>query len=422
MNHRLILLIAVILNICLPSGAQMLRDSVLINFRQSKVNLDTTYMGNPEALEHARKAIEFYHRPDSNFVLKNVAVVGGASPEGSVKINERLSRQRAAKIFNYIGASFDLPDSLTTFTYLGRDWAGLYTLVLADDKVPYRDEVIDLLGDILSSYRSGELESHGNLARIKRLRGGVPYSYMYSKLFPKLRASKLILTFDKPYPWKADIFTLPVAPIDTRFSYPEPRLADVVMPQSLSPFYMALKSNMLYDALAVPNIGIEFYLGKNISLGANWMYGWWKNDTRHRYWRVYGGDLALRWWFGKKAHQKPLTGHHLGIYGGLLTYDLEWGGRGYMGGIPGGTLWDRCNHHFGVEYGYSLPVARRLNIDFTLGLGYLGGEYREYIPIDNHYVWQATKYRRWLGPTKAEISLVWLIGRGNFNKGKGGGL
>ena len=40
--------------------------------------------------------------------------------------------------------------------------------------------------------------------------------------------------------------------------------------------------------------------------------------------------------------------------------------------------------------------------------------------IDNCYVWQATKERHWFGPTKAEISLVWLIGRGNFNKGKGG--
>ena len=65
-------------------------------------------------------------------------------------------------------------------------------------------------------------------------------------------------------------------------------------------------------------------------------------------------------------------------------------------------------------------MARRLNIDFGIGIGYLGGEYKEYKPIDNHYVWQATKKRHWFGPTKAEISLVWLIGRGNTNKGKGG--
>ena len=72
-----------------------------------------------------------------------------------------------------------------------------------------------------------------------------------------------------------------------------------------------------------------------------------------------------------------------------------------------------------MEYGYSLPIAKRLNIDFNLGVGYLGGEFKEYLPIDGHYVWQATKYRHWVGPTKLEVSLTWLLGRGNINEGKG---
>ena len=59
-------------------------------------------------------------------------------------------------------------------------------------------------------------------------------------------------------------------------------------------------------------------------------------------------------------------------------------------------------------------------MDFTVGIGYLGGEYKEYLPIDNCYVWQATKHRHWFGPTKAEVSLVWLLGRGNYNEKKGG--
>ena len=45
----------------------------------------------------------------------------------------------------------------------------------------------------------------------------------------------------------------------------------------------------------------------------------------------------------------------------------------------------------GVAYGYSLPVGHRFNVDFTLGIGYLGGSYKEYIPLDGHYVWQTTK-------------------------------
>jgi hypothetical protein len=178
------------------------------------------------------------------------------------------------------------------------------------------------------------------------------------------------------------------------------------------PFYMAAKTNMLYDLGIVPNVGVEFYLGKNFSVVGNWMYSWWKSDKAAWYWRTYGGDLAVRYWFGKKAQEKPLQGHHVGLYGQIVTYDFEVGGRGYLG--------DRWSWGAGAEYGYSLPVAKRLNIDFNLGVGYLGGEFKEYLPIDGHYVWQVTKHRHWFGPTKAEISLTWLLGRGNDNEGKGG--
>ena len=181
---------------------------------------------------------------------------------------------------------------------------------------------------------------------------------------------------------------------------------------STKPFYMAIKSNMLYDAAAVPNVGMEFYLGRNFSIVGNWMYSWWKSDKAAWYWRIYGGDLEMRYWFGKAAEKKPLTGHHIGLYGQILTYDFIAGKRGYLG--------DRWTYAAGIAYGYSLPITKRLNIDFDLGLGYLSGEYKEYIPIDGHYAWQATKYRRMFGPTKAEISLVWLLGNGNINDRKGG--
>lgn len=128
----------------------------------------------------------------------------------------------------------------------------------------------------------------------------------------------------------------------------------------------------------------------------------------HNYWRIYGGDVELRKWLGSAAKRKPLTGYHIGAYAQIVTYDFELGGRGYLA--------DRWSYAAGMSYGYSLPVAKRLNIDFSIGLGYMGGEYKEYLPQDGHYVWQSTKRRHWIGPTKAEISLVWLIGRGNINK------
>ncbi len=186
------------------------------------------------------------------------------------------------------------------------------------------------------------------------------------------------------------------------------------------PLLRSLKTNMLYDAALIPNISVEFIPCPQLSVYGEWMYAWWKSDRHKRYWQVYGGDIGARWWFGKESDAHPFAGHHLGICGGALIFDFELGDKGYMGGRPGGKLWDRCIVNTGIEYGYSLQVGRRLNIDFSIGIGYLGGKYIKYFPFDNEYFREKEYNLRYFGPTKAEISLVWLIGRGNTNPRKGG--
>lgn len=423
MKHKLLLILTLSLGVCISMKAQTFSDSVMLKFRQSKIDIVPSLGDNKRSLDSINSLLSSPLLKDSTIVLRDVNVVGGASPEGTVRFNEWLSRQRAEAIYKYVGQRIALPDSLTSFTFLGRDWEGLKKLVLSDHNVPDRDIVLSEIDAIIESNRLLHKESPENVNRIKRIGKGVPYRYMYRNLFPILRESKLILTFDRlkperiinPYDDQIRIWidTIPTLPPVAPYSLP------VENPHR--PFYMALKSNMLSDVLAVPEIGAEFYLGKNMSIVGNWMYGWWDKNSAHRYWRLYGGDIALRWWFGKAAHEKPLTGHHVGIYAGVLTYDFEFGGKGYMGGLPGKSLWDRCMRQVGIEYGYSLPIARRWNIDFTLGVGYLGGKYEEYVPMDKCYVWQATKQKTWIGPTKLEISLTWLLGRGNYNKQKGGG-
>lgn len=166
----------------------------------------------------------------------------------------------------------------------------------------------------------------------------------------------------------------------------------------------ALKTCMILDAAAIPNVGLEIYMGKRWSVAAKWHYAWWKNDSRSWYWYTYGGDVSLRRWFGKKAASRSFTGHHIDLYGQMLTYDLLTRARGYMS--------DKWTYGAGFAYGYSVPIAKRLNIDFALGVGSMVGEFHEYLPIGGEYVWQETKKRHRFGLNKAEISLVLLLGGG----------
>lgn len=421
MFKKLFFIVTVLCGISIHAVARPateIRDSVKIYFRQGKIDLVPDLYSNQESLDRIADRMSNEYA-DSVYRLKRVEVVGAASPEGSEKFNKWLSEQRAGVLFDYLSRYGELSDSVKITTYLGRDWRGLIRMVEADSAMPARKPTLDKLNEIADDVDAGRAKGETPLVRIKKFRGGVPYRYMYRNFFPTLRASKIRLWYEKVKN-EAYVAPEPAIPVvhDTVFIT---EYIQLPCPESpCSPFYMDVRTNMLYDLAAIPNIGVEFYLGHDLSIIADWQYGWWKTDRRHRYWRAYGGDLGLRWWFGEAADEKPLTGHHLGVYGQILTYDFEWGGKGYMGGKPGGTLWDKMHWGVGVEYGYSLPIARRLNLDFSLGIGYLGGTYYTYKPVDGCYVWQSTKKRNWFGPTKAEVSLVWLIGCDNFNRQKGG--
>ena len=58
---------------------------------------------------------------------------------------------------------------------------------------------------------------------------------------------------------------------------------------------LALKTNLLYDAVLIPNIGVEVSLGKQWTASADWFYTWFSSDNRHRYWQGYGGYLTARY-------------------------------------------------------------------------------------------------------------------------------
>lgn len=174
-----------------------------------------------------------------------------------------------------------------------------------------------------------------------------------------------------------------------------------------------ITTNMLYDAALTPNIGLGASVTDRISVVADWMYARWDNRDRHRYWRVYGGDIEARYRIGKRRGS-PLGGHHIGVYGSMTCYDFQ-AGRSHRG-----VLSDKWNYAVGLSYTYSLPVSTHFNIDFSLGIGYLWGNYKKCATIDDCDVWLSTHRLGWFGPTRAGVSLVWLVGGAVKNDRKGG--
>lgn len=181
---------------------------------------------------------------------------------------------------------------------------------------------------------------------------------------------------------------------------------------------LTVGTNLLHDVALVPDVEVGICLADRYTIQADWMYAWWSNRGRRLYWRVYGGDIGVTARIGKPDGINPLSGHHIGAYASIVTYDFQ------LGRSHTGVMGDKFNYAAGIYYRFSLPVARRLNIDFSLGVGYMWGRYIRQHLVDTHDVWISTHRRRWIGPTRAGISLTWLIGHGNVNatrSKKGGG-
>ena len=174
----------------------------------------------------------------------------------------------------------------------------------------------------------------------------------------------------------------------------------------------ALKTNLLSDLAVMPSVGLEVTIAQKLSLGINGTYGWMDDQPWHDNIRLATADMELRYWFGNNS-RALLKGLHAGIYGAVYRYDFLFGGKGNQAKINWGT---------GVSGGYTVPLGDCLSINFGLYIGYIGGKYKKYGMSDDkyhHYVWTEEKSGHYLGPTKAEISLIWLFSRSLRSK-KGG--
>ena len=398
-----------------------------IYFRPGYSLLELSYRDNAANMKALTQGIQTI-KGNPCVQLQHIRILSAASPEGNSALNKRVAKRRGERLRNYLKETLVLPDSIFTVSSAGEDWQGLASLI-AKEKTPWRNKALQIIRHTPEWVTRNGKVVDGRKRQLQNLDGGKAWKYMLDNHFYTLRTGAVVVCEVKTLAAESTPSAVEASLEQARSeqarlesasqspsSPPFPAIPSQVHPsfESQSPpvaSYFALKSNLLYDALLVPNLSLEASIGSGWTLAAGGMLAWWSKDAKHRYWRIYGGDLEIRKYFGTLAKSKPLQGHHLGIYGDFLTYDFEFGAKGYQ---------SKATYAAGIKYGYSHPIANRLNLDFALGIGYLHSNYKTYVPRDGCYVYQETKKRKWLGPTQAEISLVWLLGKGNTNsKGKG---
>ena len=177
----------------------------------------------------------------------------------------------------------------------------------------------------------------------------------------------------------------------------------------------AIKTNALYWATTTPNIGMEFALGDRWTFELEGGYNPWNldsdNNMKVKHWLV---SPEFRYWFCNS-----FQGHFIGINANYMQFNI--------GGLPEGmpNLFVNLNTEVpmsdlsvariqgwavgaGLTYGYAFPIARRWNMELTVGYGWWYTEYDQYESRKCGLFQQAVA-RHALGPATAGISFIYMI-------------
>lgn len=170
------------------------------------------------------------------------------------------------------------------------------------------------------------------------------------------------------------------------------------------PYRFALRTNLLYDAMLLPTLGIEWRITPSLGVKLDGSLARW-GSSHGKVQKMWLLNPEVRWYL---LRDRRLYAGVAGSYGEYNIYRYMLGNAfskdtGYQG-----TLWSA-----GLTVGYQLSLCRSLSIDFYLGLGYVRSAYDSFGLTDGVRVYKdRDKTKNFFGPTQAGISLVWTIGGG----------
>jgi hypothetical protein len=169
----------------------------------------------------------------------------------------------------------------------------------------------------------------------------------------------------------------------------------------------AVKTNLIYDATATVNVGME------VGLAPRWTFDlsgnlntWSKNEyTKWKHWMV---QPEARYWFCDRFSR-----HFIGVH--LLTGAFNFGNINNNISFLGTDFSVLSDYRYqgyayggGLAYGFAFVLSKHLNLELEVGAGYVYLDYEKFECADcgrkvgegnHHYV----------GPTKAAINLVYLF-------------
>lgn len=388
------------------ANAALQKDSVVthktyefkIDYPLDRTYLNKDYMNNRSSLD----SIEWFikHVPQLG---DSIIIYSYASPEGPYWNNVRLSKGRGETARKYLRGLFAnkaLADSIIVINHTPENWDGFRELVEREYMRDDKDKVLEII--------NSNLPSETKKYRLKRVSYGYAWLYILENIMPKLRYAKWVSK------WQDPTRRMLVLPPVADMAVPIDEIAPVLPPLKYKfvpdkKTRVALKTNLLYDAVSVLNFAVEVPFNEHFSILYEHHCPWWLPESNK--WCIeflsFGGEF--RWWFKPQTRPETptrvkrdaLVGHFLGVYG--MGGKLDFQNRR-----------DICYQaeflSFGLTYGYSMPISKRFNLEFSVSAGYAEIPYRHYNPTDDYEILIRDRNKagtwRYFGPTKVEVAFV----------------
>ena len=302
----------------------------------------------------------------------NLFITSSTSPEGSLHINQSLTRKRNQSLITYLNQHSELFRIIST-------------------SIDYKENL--------------QTTNHW-LDQIQ------PSAY------PSLRYSKLTLFLNRE---QKEVFALQqIAPVQVIAQSMAPE--EIQIPEKIegvssafalrttdsvaqcSPLFW-VKTNLLYDLLTFVNASVEIPLTKNITAEATLVYPWWRSTERHKTIQMRYVALTPRYYFSNNGNRYTSLFAGLTIGGG--KYDLQWTRRGVQG-----SMW-----HVSPVIGYSHHISKKWKMEYSASAGFVHTKYQKYTQTaDTPYGEIKVKDYPWVSkvlntvlPTSLNVSFVYTF-------------
>lgn len=148
-----------------------------LDFPVNKSAILPEFMNNQAELTNIQN---MFHKiqNDKNLTVTGISIEGFASPEGPLKLNEKLSQQRAEALMKYLSTNEKIPASLYKVKFGGENWDGLVA-ALQKSSMKDKDTFINIIKNTTDDVRRKQ--------EIMRVGGGAPYRAMLKEIYPGLR-------------------------------------------------------------------------------------------------------------------------------------------------------------------------------------------------------------------------------------------